>query len=110
MSECKSINIALAYVPNTAANTTGSVLRIILYKDEVHRLARARQQIKVLLGTAWVTVAREDIILTQGEKMSVSTSDIAVVSPVGNRPLVLEQHFGPRRGAGWPFLLHRSVL
>lgn len=90
MGESRLINIALAYIPDTTTKMGASVLRIILYKNEVYRLRRVNQQIRVLSGIAWVTAAGEDIILAQEEKINIHSSDIVVVSPLGKPPLVLE--------------------
>lgn len=92
MGECKSLNITLVYSYAADDNPKMAVLRIILYKREVYRLPRKNQQIRILSGIAWVTRDREDIILTQGEKLDVSSSDRVVISPLGYSPLVLEQY------------------
>ena len=90
MSESAFINIALLQTPKSISDATISVLRVILYEKEIHRLSQAGQ-VQVLSGTAWATVAGEDIILPQGKKMSISSGkDVVVVSPLGDLPLVLE--------------------
>ena len=45
---------------------------------------------KILSGVAWLTVAREDIILTQGEKTSFTPREDVLISALSNAPLILE--------------------
>lgn len=62
-----------------------------LTKNEVFRIPSACQKVHVLSGMAWLTVAGEDIILTAGEKVSLgSYQDIAILSALGEVPLLLE--------------------
>lgn len=68
-----------------------AVLRLILCRGEVYRLPRAFD-IRVLSGAAWVTVGGQDAIRVKGQTLSDSTrlNHPALVSPLGDAPLVLE--------------------
>jgi hypothetical protein len=90
MSE-SSVSCLTVSIPKFSPDTARAVLRPILYQNETHRLSPTCQNIQILSGTAWVTIAGEDVILTQGEKASIlPTKDVIVVSAVGAIPLVLE--------------------
>jgi hypothetical protein len=66
-------------------------VQFTLIKGEVFRIPSICKKIHVLSGSAWLTVAGEDIILTAGEKVSLgSNQDIALLSALGEMPLVLE--------------------
>ena len=41
MSECRFVNITFGYMPKTLTSREASVIRIILFDDEVYRLPRA---------------------------------------------------------------------
>lgn len=82
---------ALAGIIWKKAHTDEVVLRLILCKGEVQRLPRAFA-IRVLAGTAWVTVNGKDIIRERGQTYTdVSRpGQPALVSSPGKAPLVLE--------------------
>jgi hypothetical protein len=62
-----------------------------LRKGEVFQIPSTCQEVKVLSGVAWITVAGKDIILTPGEKASfVLNKDFALVSALSDVPLMLE--------------------
>ncbi len=64
--------------------------RIILMKDEVYRLPQTHREVQVLLGIAWITLDKQDIILHSPEKASLPPSkDFAVISALNNMPLIL---------------------
>ncbi|HEY9831432.1 MAG TPA: hypothetical protein V6D26_12690 [Stenomitos sp.] len=55
------------------------------------RVPSVCQQLHVLSGSAWLTVAGEDIILTAGEKASLdSNQGCAILSVLGEVPLILD--------------------
>lgn len=65
--------------------------RFTLEKGEAFRVPSGCRELHVLSGVAWITIAGEDIIVKSGEKTSlVSEREFAVLSPLGNVPLVLE--------------------
>ncbi len=65
--------------------------QLTLEKGQVFQVPLAYQEIHVLSGTAWITVAREDIILTTGKKASLpSNHGFAVLSALGDVPLILK--------------------
>jgi hypothetical protein len=64
--------------------------RIILMKDEVYRLPQTHREVQVLSGIAWITIDKQDIILRSSEKVSLPSSQNAVViSALNNLPLIL---------------------
>jgi hypothetical protein len=67
-----------------------SVLRLILYQGELLRLPRFSRGVEVLSGVAWVTDTGRDMVLAPGDKASLQSGKfVALVSAVGNNPLVL---------------------
>lgn len=68
-----------------------SPAQFTIEKCEVFRVASICQEIHVLSGMAWLTVAGKDIILTAGEKVLLdSNQGIAILSALGDVPLFLE--------------------
>ena len=64
--------------------------RIILMKNEVYRLPQTHREIQVLLGIAWITLDKQDIILHGPEKVSLPPSkNFAVISALNNMPLIV---------------------
>lgn len=62
-----------------------------LEKGEVFRVPSTCQEVHVLSGIAWLTVAGKDIILTEGETVSFDTNQgIAILSALGDMPLFWE--------------------
>lgn len=62
-----------------------------LEKDKILRVPSACQQLHILSGMAWLTVAGEDIILTPGETVLLdSNQGCAILSVLGEVPLLLE--------------------
>jgi hypothetical protein len=74
------------------SNTKGLASYLFtLEKDEVLRIPSTCQEIRVLSGVAWLTVAGEDVILNSGEKALVSCNeDFVLLSALGKVPLILE--------------------
>lgn len=65
--------------------------QLTLKKNEVVRVPLAAQKVQILSGTAWITVAGEDIILQAGEKAALpSQQDFAVLSALGDAPLIVD--------------------
>jgi hypothetical protein len=62
-----------------------------LKKGELFRVPSGSKELHVLSGKAWITVAGEDIILNDGEKASLASNQgFAILSALGNMPLILE--------------------
>jgi hypothetical protein len=62
-----------------------------LRNGDVFRVPYTSNEIHVLSGSAWLTIAGEDIILNAGEKIILpSKQDSALLSALGNEPLILE--------------------
>lgn len=63
---------------------------ISLERYELMRLPHAAHSLRVVRGTAWVTVEGQDIVLNEGEEMLVMPSqDFALVSSAGQGCVVL---------------------
>ncbi|MBN1877486.1 MAG: hypothetical protein JXA33_24905 [Anaerolineae bacterium] len=79
-------------MPKFSSNLAKKVLRLVLYRNETYHPPRVYRTVQVLSGIAWMTVAREDIILRQGEKASFVSSKDILISALGDTPLILEIH------------------
>ena len=65
--------------------------QIELMKGYVHTEKCRSQVLRVVSGTAWVSMDGEDIVLNPGDEFKLAYCEYrAVVSPVGNLPLVYE--------------------
>jgi hypothetical protein len=65
-------------------------LRVVLLPGELLRVPRAGTSIRVLSGTAWITRAGTDLVLSQGEARTLDARDRAVISGLGSLPLLVE--------------------
>lgn len=64
---------------------------LTLKKGQVFRIPSVCQEIHVISGSAWITLAEEDIILQVGEKAFFTfNKDSAILSALGNMPLIVE--------------------
>ena len=67
------------------------LLRLTLYSGEVYKAPRGCTAVRVRTGMAWVTQGGADIILEAGRGADLPPSrDLALVSTLGGRPLVVE--------------------
>lgn len=65
--------------------------KIELMKGYVRTEKRESQLLRVVSGTAWVSMDGKDLILNPGEELKLSRGEYkAVVSATGNEPLVYE--------------------
>jgi hypothetical protein len=81
----------LVKIDREAKQHTPPAHRLVLSKGELYRLPAPSQVLRVLSGTAWVTLAGQDIFLEAGEKRAFTVNgDIALVSALGRAPLTLE--------------------
>ena len=65
--------------------------KIELMKGYVRTEKRESQVLRIVSGTAWVSMDGEDLILKPGEELKLSHGKHkAVVSPASNEPLVYE--------------------
>jgi hypothetical protein len=91
MSEGALTGFGVTPRPQSNQNSASAILRLVLYKGEVYRLPPACRSVQVLAGLAWVTVVGKDVILAQGQKASlISSQDGVLISTLGHLPLVLE--------------------
>jgi hypothetical protein len=64
---------------------------ITLKQNQSLRIPQLIDEVQVLSGGAWITVAGQDIILTNQEMTSIPHSkDGAIISPISQEPLVFE--------------------
>ena len=64
---------------------------LTLKKGQVFCIPSAYQEIHVISGMAWLTLAGEDVILQSGEKgLFTSNKDLIILSALGNIPLIVE--------------------
>lgn len=64
--------------------------RLLLDKNGLFRLPKNCHRVQVLSGTAWVTVAGKDIILTSQETALLPDSQgVSLISNLTNKPLLL---------------------
>ena len=62
------------------------------HRGDVYRLSENVTEIHVLSGRAWVTVPNKDIVLRTGEvALLVHGKHDAVLSPLGDSPLIVEE-------------------
>ena len=67
------------------------LMRVVLLKRETYRLAANCRGLRVRSGQAWVTWQGRDLTLKRGEEVALDArKDLAVVSALGNVPLVIE--------------------
>jgi mannose-6-phosphate isomerase-like protein (cupin superfamily) len=68
-----------------------SKCKIELMKGFVRSEKRDSQMLRIVSGTAWVSMDGEDMILNPGEELKLSHGKHqAVISATGNEPLVYE--------------------
>ncbi len=85
------LSLLMNGVGRGAARPADSALRMVLLEGEALRLPRSRMRVRVLSGTAWITQQGEDKLLPEGEALALSAAaDQAVISPIGNVPLLFE--------------------
>ncbi len=83
--------LGVTHLPQAKPLAAGAMLRLLLYKGEVHRLSQAARDVQVLAGQGWLTVGGEDVFVAPGEKVSFPTSkDGSLISALGKIPLILE--------------------
>ena len=86
-----SIDISLILQGAARSATAAAPLRIMLLPGEVLRFPRSRATIRVLSGTAWLTSGGEDVILCNGQGLSVATSkQPPVISGIGAQAVLFE--------------------
>lgn len=84
------MNLATTINPSGHLNMATRMLRLVLYKNEVFRLPQTCREVRVVTGTVWVTLNGKDIMLGQGERLSIgSGTDFALVSALRG-PVILE--------------------
>jgi quercetin dioxygenase-like cupin family protein len=89
MSE-KAVSYLTISIPRCSLNVANKVLRVVLYRNESYRVSRSSREIQILSGVAWTTVAKEDVILRQGESISCTSGEDTLISALGRMPLILE--------------------
>src|SRR5215212_9715077 len=65
--------------------------RLVLYCGELYRVPAGYQLLRIKAGIAYVTQAGQDHILRSGQEMQLdSATDLALVSGIGDEPVILE--------------------
>jgi hypothetical protein len=85
--------------------TNPTLMRVMLVKREVCRVTADWQGLRVRSGRAWVSLKGSDLILSRGQEIPIDLAkkDVALVSAVGQAPLVMELlGEAPRRPAADP--------
>lgn len=85
------MNGVVRQAARNTARPADSALRMVLVEGEALRLPLSRLRVSVLAGTAWITQSAADTLLPAGGSFDLSTAaDRAVISPIGNVPLLFE--------------------
>ncbi|MBL8045279.1 MAG: hypothetical protein JNL09_01990 [Anaerolineales bacterium] len=74
-------------------NITASdvLVRLAVYPGEVYRLPEVGQRVRVVNGQAWLSAQGRDIVLGADEQIALNSStEVALVSPLSEMPVVLE--------------------
>ena len=86
-----SIDMSLLFQGVVRGAAAAAPLRIVLLPGEALRIPRARATIRVLSGTAWLTSGSDDIILHNGQCLSVARpKEPPVISGIGSEPVLFE--------------------
>ena len=73
------------------SNKTSNVMRVMLMGRETYRVTAKQRGLRVRSGRAWITLNGRDHVLKRGEAIALQPKhDYAVVSSVGNMPVVIE--------------------
>jgi hypothetical protein len=74
-----------------ACGASNSALRLVLLQGEALRVPSTRGTLRVLSGTAWVSLEGKDVLLGRNEIIDIARrSDSPVVSGLGREPLLFE--------------------
>ena len=85
------LSLLMNGVQRGAARPQASALRMVLVEGEALRLPLSGLRVRVLSGTAWITQSGVDTLLEEGGAFNLSAAaDRAVISPIGNVPLLFE--------------------
>ena len=66
------------------------IVRLLLERGEVFRLSRRAGRLNVRSGTAWIAFQGRDYLLGAGECLALSAARDALLSGIGEGPLVVE--------------------
>jgi hypothetical protein len=83
--------IALFASGSRAARLSSSrVVRLVLERGEVCRLSRRAARVAVRSGTARIAARGRDYLLSAGQSLSLLSTGDALLSGIGEPPLVVE--------------------
>ena len=86
-----SIDMSLLFQGVVRGAAAAAPLRIVLLRGEALRIPRASTTIHVLSGNAWLTSEGQDIILCNGQCLSVATpKEPPVISGIGSEAVLFE--------------------
>ncbi len=78
-----------AFIGNAGSQST--IKQVLISECDSYTLPCRTQQIRVLSGGAWVSVASEDMILAKGETLTLRADrENVVVTAISRKPLQLE--------------------
>lgn len=90
----KSADIALniqSCLSQAPEEDSRRILRPTLFVGELLRIPRESRFLRVLSGTAWISVTGTDVVVPKGDSIKlIGTRNPALVSALGIAPLLLE--------------------
>jgi hypothetical protein len=78
------------FASNSARERSPRIVRLMLERGEVYRLSRRIGHLNVRSGTAWIASKGLDYLLTAGESLTLPPARDALLSGIGEQPLVVE--------------------
>jgi hypothetical protein len=66
------------------------IVRLVLERGEVCRLSRRTGRLSIRSGTAWIAARGRDHLLRAGESLALAPARDALLSGIGDDPLVVE--------------------
>jgi hypothetical protein len=83
--------IAISAFGSRAARVSSSrIVRLVLERGEVCRLTRRASRLAVRSGTAWIASEGRDYLVAAGECLTLPPARNALLSGIGEAPLIVE--------------------
>jgi hypothetical protein len=79
-----------AFGSRAARVSSPRIVRLMLERGEICRLPRRAGSVAVRSGTAWIASRGRDYLLAAGQCLALRTSPDALLSGIGEEPLVVE--------------------
>jgi hypothetical protein len=64
--------------------------RVLLYPGELYHVPAVAHHVQFTAGRAWVSYHGQDMIVNANERVTFTDHDTALISPLGQNPLVIE--------------------